>query len=161
MVPVAWRLSSRWWCRLLQQQQLLQPQQQLTPTRLLARTATAARRLSPRRRGCSSSSLMEELTIQRVSDKDSKLRDQPPNEALEFGTTFTDHMLLVNYDAPPPVNLPVNNAYTTKTITQDPCRRKTGWHSPRIIPYQNLALSPASSGLQYGTLSHIILLDYV
>ena len=117
---VAWRLSSRWYCR---------------------------------RRWCSSSSLVEELTIQRVSDKDSKLRDQPPKEALEFGTTFSDHMLLLNYDAPPNTI----NTETTETTTKDQCSSKTGWHSPRIIPYQNLALSPASSGLHYGTLSDTIL----
>ena len=133
LVPVAWRL---------------------TPKRR-ARTATSAR-IVPCRRGFSSSSLVEDLTIQLVSDKDSKLRDQPPKEALEFGTTFSDHMLLVNYDAPPPI--PVNE-YTIETITKDQCSNKTGWHSPRIIPYQNLALSPASSGLHYGTLNTI--LDYV
>lgn len=25
-----------------------------------------------------------------------------------------------------------------------------GWHSPRIIPYQNLSLSPACTALHYG-----------
>jgi branched-subunit amino acid aminotransferase/4-amino-4-deoxychorismate lyase len=27
---------------------------------------------------------------------------------------------------------------------------KNGWHDPKIIPYQNLSLSPASTALHYG-----------
>jgi branched-chain amino acid aminotransferase len=45
---------------------------------------------------------------------------------LVFGRTFTDHMLEVDWE------------------------EGKGWRAPRIIPYQNLSLSPASTGLHYG-----------
>lgn len=46
-----------------------------------------------------------------------------------FGTTMADHMLMVEW--------------TTKD----------GWGVPRIVPYQNLSISPAASCLHYGTFS--------
>ncbi|KAJ6164291.1 hypothetical protein N7470_002963 [Penicillium chermesinum] len=48
----------------------------------------------------------------------------PPNE-LVFGKTFTDHMVSVEW-----------------TATE-------GWHSPRIIPYQNLSLDPSTCVFHY------------
>jgi branched-chain amino acid aminotransferase len=46
-------------------------------------------------------------------------------EALGFGQVFTDHMFLVDYGD------------------------VDGWHSPRIVPYQPLAMDPASAVLHY------------
>ena len=39
---------------------------------------------------------------------------------------FTDHMFIMNYD------------------------EGQGWHDPRIVPYQDLSLSPAAMCLHYG-----------
>ncbi|XP_026307902.1 branched-chain-amino-acid aminotransferase, mitochondrial [Piliocolobus tephrosceles] len=47
-----------------------------------------------------------------------------PGEPLVFGKTFTDHMLLVEWN-------------------------DKGWGQPRIQPFQNLTLHPASSSLHY------------
>lgn len=52
-------------------------------------------------------------------------RDITPNEELLFGHTFTDHMLSLEWTA------------------------KHGWHPPRITPYQNLSLDPATCVLHY------------
>lgn len=45
---------------------------------------------------------------------------------LKFGTIFTDHMFLMNYE-------------TGK-----------GWHDPRIVPYQTLSLEPSAMVFHYG-----------
>lgn len=62
------------------------------------------------------------LTVEKTTSPKAKT----PNEELVFGRTFTDHMLEIDWD-------------TTN-----------GWHAPRIIPYQNLSLSPACTALHYG-----------
>lgn len=49
-----------------------------------------------------------------------------PQGNLDFGKTFTDHMFLMDY-------------------TQD-----LGWQNPRIVPYDNLSLSPAAMVFHYG-----------
>lgn len=55
------------------------------------------------------------------------LKDKPSDESkLGFGHVFTDHMFVMNYDT------------------------GEGWHDPRIIPYQNISLSPAAMCLHYG-----------
>lgn len=69
----------------------------------------------------SSSELIKELK----SDK-SNFDNRPKKEDLVFGTTFSDHMLMIE------------------------CDIKNGWGSPRIVPYQQLKLSPASACLHYG-----------
>ena len=46
-------------------------------------------------------------------------------DKLGFGTVFTDHMMLMEYD------------------------RGIGWHDARIVPYGNISLSPASTVLHY------------
>ncbi len=52
---------------------------------------------------------------------------KPSDESnLGFGHVFTDHMFIMDYE-------------TGK-----------GWHNARIIPYQDLVLSPASMCLHYG-----------
>ena len=49
-----------------------------------------------------------------------------PEGPLGFGKIFTDHMFMMNYT------------------------EGKGWHDPRIVPYQDLTLSPASMVLHYG-----------
>lgn len=49
-----------------------------------------------------------------------------PGEALGFGHIFTDHMFIMNYD------------------------EGMGWHDPRVVPFQNIALSPAAMVFHYG-----------
>ena len=44
---------------------------------------------------------------------------------IHFGTVFTDHMLIIDYD------------------------EGKGWHDSRIIPYGPLTLDPATSCLHY------------
>jgi len=61
------------------------------------------------------------LTVQRTDKPKPKL----PNEELKFGKSFSDHLLEVDWD------------------------NTNGWHAPRIIPYQNFSLDPASSVFHY------------
>ncbi len=49
-----------------------------------------------------------------------------PTGSLGFGKISTDHMFIMNYT------------------------EGKGWHDPRIVPYQNLSLSPASMVFHYG-----------
>ena len=51
---------------------------------------------------------------------------EKPKGNLGFGRIFTDHMFVMDY-------------------TQG-----VGWHDPRIVPYQNLTLSPAAMVFHYG-----------
>jgi len=53
-------------------------------------------------------------------------KKKTPKEKLTFGTTFSDHMLCVEWD------------------------KEKKWSNPKIIPFQDLKLSPAASALQYG-----------
>ena len=50
----------------------------------------------------------------------------PPEEKLGFGKVFTDHMLVVDWEA------------------------GKGWHDARILPFGRLSLHPASTVLHYG-----------
>ena len=52
-------------------------------------------------------------------------KKKPEGDKLPFGTIFTDHMLVMDYDA------------------------DNGWHDMRIVPYGPLALDPAASCLHY------------
>ena len=49
-----------------------------------------------------------------------------PGEKLGFGKIFTDHMFIMNYT------------------------EGQGWHDPRIVPFQNISLSPAAMVYHYG-----------
>ena len=49
-----------------------------------------------------------------------------PGQKLGFGHIFTDHMFIMNYT------------------------EGQGWHDARIVPYQNISLSPASMVFHYG-----------
>lgn len=53
-------------------------------------------------------------------------KPKPNWDHLSFGTVFTDHMLIIDYE------------------------EGIGWKDARIIPYQNLSLDPASCVLHYG-----------
>jgi len=61
------------------------------------------------------------LVVERTTQPKRKL----PEDELQFGRTFSDHMLTVHWDM------------------------HRGWDAPRIEPYANLSLSPASSVLHY------------
>ena len=55
-----------------------------------------------------------------------ELQSIPDPAEFSFGKFFTDHMFVANFDA------------------------QKGWHSPRIIPFGDLQISPVASSLQYG-----------
>ena len=50
---------------------------------------------------------------------------RPSDDSLTFGTVFTDHIFVLDYD------------------------EGLGWHDPRIVPYESFSLDPASSVLHY------------
>ena len=55
------------------------------------------------------------------------LKPHPPAEALEFGKTFTDHMLTVDWS------------------------RQKGWGRPEIVPFGPITLQPSANCLHYAT----------
>ncbi len=59
-------------------------------------------------------------------EKATALKQKTPMEGVAFGTVFTDHMFLMNYD------------------------EGLGWHDPRIVPYADLPLAPSSMVFHYG-----------
>jgi branched-chain amino acid aminotransferase len=65
------------------------------------------------------------LKITKISDDNSHFQSKPCNTDLKFGTTFSDHMLTIEY-------------------------KMGSWQDPQIVPYQNLSISPAASSLHYG-----------
>jgi branched-chain amino acid aminotransferase len=65
------------------------------------------------------------LTIEKKSDR-SNWENRPKKEDLQFGTTLSDHMLKIEWN------------------------KENGWGTPRIVPYQDLQISPAASCLHYG-----------
>ena len=66
-----------------------------------------------------------DLIIEHKTDR-SDFEKRPEKENLSFGSTFTDHMLTIEWD------------------TRD------GWSSPKILPFQELKLHPAATSLHYG-----------
>ena len=83
-----------------------------------------------------SHSLLTIEPIQRHSSSNDELRQPPlqkqlPKDQLVFGKQFTPHMLQIQYS-------------------------HQQWSEPKIVPYQNLAISPAASCLHYGTYAHVI-----
>ena len=66
---------------------------------------------------------MLDIRIEKTTTPKAKPEDQ---SALGFGKIFTDHMFVMNYT------------------------EGKGWHDPRIVPYQDIALSPASMVFHYG-----------
>jgi hypothetical protein len=67
-----------------------------------------------------------QLTVEKTTDN-SRFESCPAKEKLQFGQTFADHMLMVEWEI-----------------------SKGGWQTPRIVPYQDLKISPAASSLHYG-----------
>mmetsp|Transcript_14909 Transcript_14909/g.21274 ORF Transcript_14909/g.21274 Transcript_14909/m.21274 type:complete len:390 (+) Transcript_14909:166-1335(+) len=61
-----------------------------------------------------------------VLERTQNPRPKTPKEKLTFGTTISDHMLVIPWDC------------------------KNSWGTPKIIPYQNLSISPAACALHYG-----------
>ncbi len=53
-------------------------------------------------------------------------REMPPEKELGFGRIFTDHMFLMDWE------------------------EGRGWYDPRIVPFGNISLHPASTVLHYG-----------
>ncbi|MEG2744640.1 MAG: branched-chain amino acid aminotransferase [Oscillospiraceae bacterium] len=64
---------------------------------------------------------MEKIRIEKAP----VLKEKPSSEGLPFGTIFTDHMFLMNYD------------------------EGRGWHDARVVPFGNLELSPAAMVFHY------------
>jgi len=93
----------------------------LSAHRPATRLASAVFRFSNVKRAITSS----RLTIER-SECNSRFDNRPKNEDLTFGTTISDHMLIVEWD------------------------EQNKWGAPRIIPQQHLSISPAASCLNYG-----------
>ncbi|KAM6914061.1 branched-chain-amino-acid aminotransferase, cytosolic-like isoform 1-T1 [Lycodopsis pacificus] len=60
-----------------------------------------------------------------VIERNAVCKPKPDPSALVFGKQFSDHMLTINWSV------------------------KGGWEAPRIKPFQNLSLHPASSALHY------------
>ena len=58
--------------------------------------------------------------------KTAQKKDKPKDKDLAFGTDFTDHMFVVNFED------------------------EKGWYDPRVEPYGPLALDPATAVLHYG-----------
>ncbi|CUH95199.1 Branched-chain-amino-acid aminotransferase 2 [Propionispora sp. 2/2-37] len=54
------------------------------------------------------------------------LHSVPAEDKLGFGTIFTDHMFVMDYEA------------------------EKGWHSPRIVPYEKFGVYPSNMTLHYG-----------
>lgn len=65
------------------------------------------------------------LTIEKNPD-DSRLSKMPKKEDLKFGALFSNHMLMIEWD------------------------EENKWSAPKIVPIQDLKLSPAASVLHYG-----------
>ncbi|HUK11205.1 MAG TPA: branched-chain amino acid aminotransferase [Stellaceae bacterium] len=64
---------------------------------------------------------MQEISI----SLSAKPRPKVTDDALRFGTVFTDHMFVMDY------------------------LEGRGWHNPRIVPYQPFTLDPAAAVLHY------------
>ena len=58
-------------------------------------------------------------------EKTSQKKQKPDQTKLGFGNYYTDHMFVMDYSA------------------------DKGWHDPRVIPYQNLSLDPATMVFHY------------
>ncbi len=66
---------------------------------------------------------MQEITVELTKHPKSKPTD---TNKLGFGSVFTDHMFIMNYD------------------------EGQGWHNARIVPYGPIALEPSAMCLHYG-----------
>ena len=65
------------------------------------------------------------LSIEKTTDT-SRFENKPKNDDLQFGHTISDHMLVVEWN------------------------KEEHWTAPKIVPYQDLKISPAATCLNYG-----------
>src|ERR1044071_280479 len=65
--------------------------------------------------------MMDAIRITKTTAK----REKTPDKDLAFGTVFTDHMFVVDFE------------------------EEKGWYDPRIEPYGPLSLDPATAVLHY------------
>ena len=70
------------------------------------------------------------LTVERTTNLE-RFQNRPAKEDLAFGKTLSDHMLMIEWN------------------------KGTNWGKPRIVPYQDLKISPAASVLHYGEQSTV------
>ena len=96
----------------------------ISASSLLPKTARRCCTTTIAQRAISSSQLTVEL-----SKDDTRFQNQLPKEKLAFGKTLADHMLMIEWD------------------------EKNKWSAPKIVPQQDLRLSPAAACLHYGTYS--------
>jgi len=59
-------------------------------------------------------------------EKAAQLKEKPDVSKIAFGTHFTDYMFEMDYNP------------------------EQGWHDPKIVPYRDIAVSPANTTLHYG-----------
>jgi len=66
--------------------------------------------------------MVQQITIERAT----QLKQKPDETNLGFGHYYTDHMFILEYN------------------------EGKGWHSGRVVPYQNISLDPAAKVFHYG-----------
>jgi len=66
--------------------------------------------------------MVQQITIERAA----QLKQKPDETNLGFGHYYTDHMFILEYN------------------------EGKGWHSGRVVPYQNISLDPAAKVFHYG-----------
>ncbi|MFC7321256.1 branched-chain amino acid aminotransferase [Halobacillus campisalis] len=67
------------------------------------------------------------MTKQRLEiEKSNQQKPKPESDQIPFGSVFTDHMFVMDYDS------------------------AKGWYDPRIVPYEPLTLDPAAMIFHYG-----------
>ncbi|KAK2626193.1 hypothetical protein QTJ16_004455 [Diplocarpon rosae] len=96
-----------------------------SPSRLLGAVCQQARFYSIHAEAASTTKLQEIDPSKLSITKTTTPKELVPQNELVFGRTFTDHMLSLEWTA------------------------STGWLAPRITPYQNLSLDPASCVFHY------------
>ena len=81
------------------------------------------------------------LKIQLTKNKKEKVA----YDKLVFGTSFTDHMLEIEWDKQVKQDIISISTWILLTYV---CQN--GWHDPTIVPFGDLAISPAAPALHYG-----------
>ncbi|WP_322906982.1 branched-chain amino acid aminotransferase [Paenibacillus campi] len=66
------------------------------------------------------------MSIEIKIEKTTAPKEKPATQGLVFGSKFTDHMFILDYE------------------------HGKGWHDARIVPYQNISLDPAAKVFHYG-----------
>ncbi|KAJ5149355.1 Branched-chain-amino-acid aminotransferase [Penicillium atrosanguineum] len=95
----------------------------ILPSRTIASTQLWQRSFNASAAAASQLSALDasKLTVTKTSTP----KELTPNKDLVFGKTFTDHMLTIEWTA------------------------ADGWHTPQIVPYQNLSLDPSTCVFHY------------